>query len=273
MARLVRTTTLGSMRYKTFVWPNNPETTEFQCDRAYVKHKYPEISGIDIEDMGVDIITIDGNGAFVGPNAYKQWLSLWSVYCTNGPGAFYHPIFTNVNTGLMVKLTGKAEPYMQYISYSFEIVAYTPPKVNMAPIYHTSSSSSSKSSSSSSTINVGDTVVCGSAYAYYTSAGASPHTANMRGRRLTVTHTAYGNAYPIHVGYYGWMRIADVSKVGGSSSSSPRSSSTIVYTVKSGDCLSRICARYGVNWRTVASYNHLKNPNLIYPGQKITIVR
>lgn len=43
------------------------------------------------------------------------------------------------------------------------------------------------------------------------------------------------------------------------------------YTIKSGDTLSGIAAKYGttVNW--IAKTNNIKNPNLIYPGTKIRV--
>ncbi len=44
-----------------------------------------------------------------------------------------------------------------------------------------------------------------------------------------------------------------------------------VYTVKKGDTLSGIAARFGLNWRTLASINNIQNPNRIYPGQKIKL--
>lgn len=45
----------------------------------------------------------------------------------------------------------------------------------------------------------------------------------------------------------------------------------IIYTVKPGDNLSSIAARYGTTYQTLASYNNIENPNLIYAGQKIRI--
>lgn len=51
--------------------------------------------------------------------------------------------------------------------------------------------------------------------------------------------------------------------------SCPVGSST--YTVVSGDTLSGIAARYGTNWATLASYNHIANPNLIYVNQVVCI--
>ncbi len=47
----------------------------------------------------------------------------------------------------------------------------------------------------------------------------------------------------------------------------------IEYIVKPGDWLSKIAITYGVDWRMLAEYNELSNPNLIYPGQKIMIPR
>lgn len=43
------------------------------------------------------------------------------------------------------------------------------------------------------------------------------------------------------------------------------------YTVKSGDTLSGIAARYGTTWQALQAKNGLSNPNLIYPGQVLRI--
>lgn len=55
--------------------------------------------------------------------------------------------------------------------------------------------------------------------------------------------------------------------VNGSSSSS--SSST--YTVVSGDTLSGIGSKLGVNWKDIAHANGINSPYIIYPGQKLII--
>lgn len=44
-----------------------------------------------------------------------------------------------------------------------------------------------------------------------------------------------------------------------------------VYTVKKGDTLSRIAAKYGTTYQAIAAYNGIKNPNVIHVGQKIKI--
>lgn len=44
-----------------------------------------------------------------------------------------------------------------------------------------------------------------------------------------------------------------------------------VYTVKKGDTLSQIAAKYGTTYQEIAAYNGIANPNLIRVGQKIKI--
>lgn len=44
-----------------------------------------------------------------------------------------------------------------------------------------------------------------------------------------------------------------------------------VYTVKKGDTLSWIAAKYGTTYQAIAAYNGIKNPNAIRVGQKIKI--
>lgn len=43
------------------------------------------------------------------------------------------------------------------------------------------------------------------------------------------------------------------------------------YTVRSGDTLSGIASAYGTSWQHLASINGIANPNLIYPGQVLTV--
>lgn len=43
------------------------------------------------------------------------------------------------------------------------------------------------------------------------------------------------------------------------------------YTVRSGDTLSGIAARHGTSWQQLARDNGIANPNLIFPGQQLSI--
>lgn len=43
------------------------------------------------------------------------------------------------------------------------------------------------------------------------------------------------------------------------------------YTVRPGDWLSRIAAAYRTSWQSLAAVNALRNPNLIYPGERLCV--
>jgi len=51
----------------------------------------------------------------------------------------------------------------------------------------------------------------------------------------------------------------------------PPSSGGTVHTVRAGETLTRIALRYGVSIWSIVSANGIANPNLIYPGQRLTI--
>lgn len=44
-----------------------------------------------------------------------------------------------------------------------------------------------------------------------------------------------------------------------------------IYVVKSGDTLSRIAQKYKTTYQKIARDNNIKNPNLIFPGQKLVV--
>ena len=47
--------------------------------------------------------------------------------------------------------------------------------------------------------------------------------------------------------------------------------SSVDYTVERGDTLGKIARDHGVSLSELISANNISNPNLIYPGQKLTI--
>jgi LysM repeat protein len=62
-----------------------------------------------------------------------------------------------------------------------------------------------------------------------------------------------------------------VLKIYGANSGGGSSSGATTYTVKKGDTLSGIAARYGTTYQKIAADNNIANPNLIYPGQVLVI--
>lgn len=51
----------------------------------------------------------------------------------------------------------------------------------------------------------------------------------------------------------------------------PRARATTTHTVRRGETLSGIAARYGTTWQQLAAKNGIRNPNLIYPGQRLLL--
>lgn len=58
----------------------------------------------------------------------------------------------------------------------------------------------------------------------------------------------------------------EVLTIGGASKPAGRT-----YTVRAGDNLSSIAARYGTSWQALAQKNGIQNPNIIFPGQVLRI--
>ncbi len=61
------------------------------------------------------------------------------------------------------------------------------------------------------------------------------------------------------------------TQVIGAFAHSPCSGGDQAYVVVRGDTLSGIAARYRTSWQKLASYNHIRNPNLIYVRQTVCI--
>jgi LysM repeat protein len=270
---------LSKMRYKGFKFPNNPETSSFDCDRSYAKHKYPQLTGSELEDFGPNAMIISGSGEFFGDNAYTYWNNLLTEYNKPGVGSVYHPVFKYVTRGLMTRLKADLEPKSNYVKYSFEIVADGAPSITKTDVTATTN----KVVSSADGIQVGD-VVNFTGTKHYSSSGSGATGYTCKPGKAKVTDINKSGAHPYHLIHingggstvYGWVDAKYInSKV---TSTKDTTQNKHVHVVVSGETLSGICAsyskRYGVsiNWRNIASYNKLKNPNDINIGQKITIV-
>lgn len=66
------------------------------------------------------------------------------------------------------------------------------------------------------------------------------------------------------------IRIGQVLKINTNQKNTSTSSITY-YTVKKGDTLSAIAKKYGTSVNNIVKLNNIKNPNLIYPNQKIRV--
>lgn len=67
------------------------------------------------------------------------------------------------------------------------------------------------------------------------------------------------------------LNIADKAAAVQAAVNGGNASARRTYTVKAGDTLSSIAAKYGTTWQALKAKNGLRNPNLIYPGQVLKI--
>ena len=73
-------------------------------------------------------------------------------------------------------------------------------------------------------------------------------------------------------GYQRGLTEVDAGQVSGGETPKRTGGSTAVYTVKKGDTLWGIAKRYGVTLTALIAANpQIKNPNLIYPGNRVNI--
>lgn len=90
----------------------------------------------------------------------------------------------------------------------------------------------------------------------------------VKGRTYDVAQVS-GNRVLL-AGINSWISKADVEII--SVSSAPIQAPAVgTYTVRSGDTLSSIAAKFGTNYQTLASLNGISNPNLIYVGQVLRV--
>lgn len=90
----------------------------------------------------------------------------------------------------------------------------------------------------------------------------------VKGRTYTVAQTSGGRV--LLSGINSWINKSDVEII--SVSSAPiQAPATNTYTVRSGDTLSSIAAKFGTNYQALASLNGISNPNLIYVGQALRV--
>lgn len=90
----------------------------------------------------------------------------------------------------------------------------------------------------------------------------------VKGRTYNVAQVS-GNRVLLS-GINSWINKSDVEII--SVSSAPiQAPATSTYTVRSGDTLSSIAAKFGTNYQALASLNGISNPNLIYVGQVLRV--
>ena len=105
------------MRYKDFIWPNNPYTCAMTTVRDVASHKFPG-GGYSLEDMGMARRVLSGTGEFYGPQAYSTMKKLMKVFSQEGAGPLVHPVL-ELSQAIFAELELVQEPREDYVLYRF----------------------------------------------------------------------------------------------------------------------------------------------------------
>ena len=71
--------TLSPMRYKGYTWPHNPRVYSIDYERKMAVNKTP-FGLFHLQDLGRTNRIMEGEGEFVGPDAYAQFGKLANVF-------------------------------------------------------------------------------------------------------------------------------------------------------------------------------------------------
>lgn len=109
---------LAAMRYKSFVWPHNPQVYSIEFQRKMAVNKVP-FGRFYLQDLGMTRRVMRGTGEFVGAGAYERMKELGSLFYENTPGVLFHPVW-QTTSAYFVGLSVEQEPREDYVRYSFE---------------------------------------------------------------------------------------------------------------------------------------------------------
>ena len=108
---------LAPMRYKGYTWPHNPKVYAIDYERKMAVHKTP-FGLFHLQDLGRTNRIMEGEGEFVGEDAYDQFGRLANVFYETGAGLLVHPLW-QVSNAYFVSLRLEQEPRQDYVRYSF----------------------------------------------------------------------------------------------------------------------------------------------------------
>ena len=156
----------------------------------------------------------------------------------------------NTTTSTLTSLNNLSNPNLIYVGQVLKL---------------TSGSTSSSTSTTSSTTT-------SSATTYTVKSGDTLSKIAANHNTTTSTLTSLNNLSNPNLIYVGQvLKLTSGSTSSTSTASATTSSATTTYTVKSGDTLSGIAAKYNTTYTTLAKVNNISNANEIYVGQTLKI--
>lgn len=108
---------LSTMQFKNFVWPHNPRVYSIDYRREMALHKLP-FGRYHLQNLGQTRRVMQGEGEFVGPDAYRDFKRLASLFYEETPGVLIHPIWQSTKA-YFVELSLQEEPREDYVQYRF----------------------------------------------------------------------------------------------------------------------------------------------------------
>lgn len=111
------------LRYKTFVWPQNPHTYR----ENYIREpQYHTENGVTIFDaIGPVRQIVSGSGVFFGEDAFKWFRELATVFADGEASDLYHPLW-GIRYCYFTGLELTQEPRDNCVSYKFEFTCAHP---------------------------------------------------------------------------------------------------------------------------------------------------
>lgn len=112
---------MTSMRFKTFVWPENPQTYREELLRSPV---YQRATDGTMQFQGLSPLhrTITGAGAFTGPQAYTQFQALRALLDETTAGLLTHLVWQGGQV-FFTELRLTQGPQPEYVAYEFTFLA------------------------------------------------------------------------------------------------------------------------------------------------------
>lgn len=108
---------MGFLSYKTFVWPQNPDTYQETVER---EPKYFTMDGeVYYDGMGPLQRKITGSGVFYGPGAFAQFRKLLALAEESTPGNLEHPVW-GIRYCYLTRLEMTQEPEPECVHYRFQ---------------------------------------------------------------------------------------------------------------------------------------------------------
>ena len=245
---------IGSMKYKAFCC--NAENFIEVAKKAGLKvGNTPKLGAIMVWQKGATLSGNDGAGHVAIVEKVYSNNKVYTSESAWGGSAFWNATRTNSN-GRWGMGSG----------YKFRGFIYNPAIKEETKTTTTSStkSSTTKKASSKQKFAIGAKVIINGKL--YKSSTASSASSSVKNKTTYITRYASGTKHPYNTtGDLGWMDESSIKAY---------TTTKKTYTVKSGDTLSGIAAKYGMTWQQLYAKNKFvigNNPNKIKPGQVLTI--